>query len=418
MTQAAVPSSTPTPDTTARKAVHGAQRAWPRRTLAASIVLLLLVVLVRIALDPVAEHYTRKALAEAKGMKGHFQDVHVTVFPPGYAIRELEVIETPGGSWKRPLFAVERAAVSVYWRRLLRGQIASQLRLDEPKIKITQHSEAPAEVKEQVEKRKPKSANDVATKLNALMPARVERIEVRRGAFSFRDANSPNQPELSLRRIELAVENIATRAELTRGRPATASLSAVLGKSGDLTGFVSADLFAKSLNVAGNVALRGWQVSELYELEKANAELQTPTGTLDMFAEFKVDKGKISGGVKPVLKNVEVRPTEDTSIASEIKAWVADAALDLFSDRVPGRDAVATVVPIQGHIDDPKAQVVPTVLSIVRNAFVEGISSGFAHLPPPRSKDKEGILSQAADALKKDKGPAAAQPEGEGKGEK
>jgi len=43
---------------------------------------------------------------------------------------------------------------------------------------------------------------------------------------------------------------------------------------------------------------------------------------------------------------------------------------------------------------------------------VEGISSGFSHLPPPISKDKEGLLGQASDALQKDKGPAPAQPEG------
>jgi hypothetical protein len=413
---AASPSPTSTREVGSPSAASSRPRAWPRRLLVVSIALLVFVVLVRVALDPVAEHFTRQALAGAKGMQSKFESVHVTVFPPGYQIRDLTVIEVPGGNWKRPLFNVDRAAVSVYWRRLLRGQIATELRLDEPRIKITQHSEAPAEVKQEVEKRKPKNANDVATKLQALVPARVERVEVRRGEFSFRDADSKSKPELSLHRIELAVENVVTRRELDQGRPATASLSAVLGKSGDLSGFVSADLFAKSLSLAGNVALRDWKVSELYELEKARTGLHTPKGTVDLFAEFKVKNGTVSGGVKPVLKNVEVEPAED-SLGAELEAWAADVALDLFSDRVPGRDAVATVVPIQGHIDDPKAQVLPTVLSIVRNAFVEGISSGFSHLPPPRSDKKEGVLSQAADALKEGEGPAAAQPEGKGKGD-
>jgi hypothetical protein len=381
--------------------------------LIALIVLLVLAVVIRVVLDPIAEHYTRKALAEAKGMESKFESVHVTVFPPGYEIRQLQIVEKPGGTWKRPLFGVERAAVSLYWRRLIRGQIASELRLDEPEIRITQHSEAPTEVKEQVEKRKPESASEVPAKLGAMIPARVERIEVRRGSFSFRDADSKKQPGIALSRIEMAVENLATRPELTEGRPATASLSAVLGKSGDLSGFVSADLFAKQLNIAGNMALRGWQVKELYELEKANLDMQTPEGTLDLFTEFKVKNGTISGGVKPVLKNVEVRPTDD-NLWNNIKAWAADVSLDLFSDDVPGRDAVATVVPLQGKIDDPKAQVWPTVLSIVRNAFVQGIASGFAHLPPPRSRDKDGPLTQAAEALQKDNGPAKAQPEGKG----
>lgn len=395
----------------ARNDVRGRRRAWPRRTLIVLLVLLVLAVVVRVVLDPIAEHYTREALAGAKGMESKFESVHVTVFPPGYEIRGLQVVEKPGGTWKRPLLGVDRAAISIYRRRLIRGQIASELRLDEPKIRITQHSEAPTEVKEEVEKRKPESASEVPAKLGELMPARVERIEIRRGSFSFRDADSKKQPEIALSRIEMAVENLATRPELTEGRPATASLSAVLGKSGDVSGFVSADLFAKQLNIAGNMALRGWQVKELYELEKANLDMQTPQGTLDLFTEFKVKNGTISGGVKPVLKNVEVRPADD-NIWNGIKAWVADVSLDLFSDDVPGRDAVATVVPIQGKIDDPKAQVWPTVLSIVRNAFVQGIASGFAHLPPPRSSDEDGPLTQAAEALQKDNGPAKAQPEG------
>ena len=390
---------------------RGHTKKWPRRLLIAFIVLLALVVIIRIVLDPIAAHYTRKALNGAEGMQSRFDGVHVTVFPPGYEIRQLAVIETPGGTWKRPLFEVDRAGVSLDWRRLLKGNIGIALRLDEPKIKITQRSEAPTEVKKQVEKHKPRSALEVASKLEELMPARVERVEVRQGEFSFRDIGAAGHPEVAMHRIEAAVENIATRRTLDKGQPTTASMSAVLGKSGDVSLFVSADLFAKSVSLAGNAALRGWKVEELYELEKARTDLQTPQGTLDLFAEFKVRNGDISGGVKPVLKNVEVKPA-DENLFTKIKAWFADEALDLFSDRVPGRDAVATVVPIQGHLDSPDVQIVPTVLSILRNAFVEGISSGFSHLPPPISKDKEGLLGQASDALQKDKGPAPAQPKG------
>jgi hypothetical protein len=390
---------------------HRRTSKWPRRLLFAFIALLAVIVIVRIVLDPIAAHYTRKALNQAEGMQSRFDGVHVTVFPPGYEIRQLAVIETPGGSWKRPLFEVDRAGVSLDWHRLLKAQIGMALRLDEPKIKVTQRSEAPTEVKKQVEKHKPRSAMEVASKLQELMPARVERVEVRRGEFSFRDIGAAGHPEVALHRIEAAIENIATRRTLDQGQPTTASLSAVLGQSGDLSLFVSSDLFAKSVNLAGNAALRGWKVAELYQLEKARTDLQTPKGTLDLFAEFKVRNGEISGGVKPVLKNVEVKPADD-NLFTKIKAWFADEALDLFSDRVPGRDAVATVVPIQGHLDSPNVQLVPTVLSILRNAFVEGISSGFSHLPPPISKDKEGLLGQASDALQKDKGPAPAQPEG------
>src|SRR5690349_4733278 len=73
---------------------RGRTKKWPRRLLIGFIVLLALVVVVRIVLDPIAAHYTRKALNGAEGMQSRFDGVHVTVFPPGYEIRQLAVIET------------------------------------------------------------------------------------------------------------------------------------------------------------------------------------------------------------------------------------------------------------------------------------------------------------------------------------
>jgi hypothetical protein len=47
---------------------------------------------------------------------------------------------------------------------------------------------------------------------------------------------------------------------------------------------------------------------------------------------------------------------------------------------------------------------------VVRNALVEGISAGFAQLPPPAASDKESVLTQTTHSLQKDEGPPKAQP--------
>ena len=157
------------------------------------------------------------------------------------------------------------------------------------------------------------------------------------------------------------------------------------------------------------MSLEGWKVAELFDLIQPATKLQTPEGTLDVFVEFRAEGGEITGGVKPVLKNVRVRPTED-DVGNKLKAWVADKGVRVFSDRVPDRKAVATVVPIKGKLTDPDIQLWPTILGVIRNAFVEGISSGFTHLPPPTAAKKEGVLAQAKGALDKDEGPPEAQP--------
>ena len=384
---------------------------WARALLITLIVVAAVVVIIRVLLDPIATHYTRKALAEAEGVRGDLQGVHVTVFPPGYQVRRLKIIEHPRGDWKHPLFYAEEIRVAVDWRALLHRRIAARVRIDEPKIVLNKRSEEQVEkVKEKAKEKAKAGIPDLNAALGKVMPAQVTRIEVRKGELLYRDLNAPRQPEIWIHGLEMAVENVTTRPELAHGRPATVSGLARLGRSGDLTFFVSADPFHRNPDFAGQAAVRGWKVAELYDLVQPATKLQTPEGTLDLFVEFRSTNGLITGGVKPVLKNVKVRPTDD-GLGNKLKAWVADTGLHLFSDRVPDRNAVVTVIPIKGRVTDPNVQVWPTVLGVIRNAFVEGISSGFAHLPPPTAEKKQGKLEQAKEALKKDKGPPKAQPE-------
>jgi hypothetical protein len=374
---------------------------WARRLLVVVAVVLAIVVIIRVLLDPLASHYTRKALDDSKAIRGDFHSVHVTVFPPGYTIRRIKIVEHPRDDWKHPLFYAERVTARVDWHELLHARLAAAARLDEPKVVISKRTKK--------EEKTAAGLPDVRDALERVMPARIARVEIRDGEVLYRDLTAPREPEIWVHGIELAVENVATRPKLGHGRPVTLTGRAKLGRSGDITMFASADPFASKLAFAGAFGLKGWKVAELYDLVQPATKLQTPEGTLDVFVEFKAAGGEISGGVKPVLKNVKVVPTEE-GLGNKLKAWLADEGLHLFSDRVPGRNAVATVVPIKGRLDDPDIQLWPTVLGVVRNAFVEGISSGFTHLPPPTAEKPQGKVEQIKDALKKDEGPPKAQP--------
>jgi len=132
-----------------------------------------------------------------------------------------------------------------------------------------------------------------------------------------------------------------------------------------------------------------------------------------VFAEFVARDGEINGGIKPVMENVSVAPAEpEPGLWKRLEAWAADESIHLFSDRVPERNAVATVIPIKGRLTDPDVQLAPTVFGVIRNAFVEGLSAGFAHLPPQTAPEKESVLTQAKRALQKNKGAPKAQPQG------
>jgi uncharacterized protein DUF748 len=367
-------------------------------------------VIIRLILDPLATHETRKALDQLQGFKGDFERVHVTIFGPSYAITHLKLVQTtPGGdkggaqaSARDPLVYVEHARLGISWRELLHLRLTASLRLDEPKIVIT-----PTKT---VSKGSPK-APDLSDQLQTITALKVSRIEVVGGEVLFHESAGAHQQELWVHRLDLVVQNLATRPGLSNGRPATVTGHGTVGRSGELNVFVSADPFASPLSFAGQISVQHLKAAELYEFIDPKTGLQAGKGTIDVFADFVSRRGMLTGGVKPVLKNIEIRPAE-AGAWDRLKAWLADKTVKIASDRVPGRNAAATIIPIEGRLTDPDIELWPTLLGVVRNAFVEGLTSGFANVPPPMAEKKEGGLKQARNALKKDKGPPKAQPPG------
>lgn len=378
----------------------------PRAPLVTLGILVALIIVLRLILDPLANHKTRAALNKLDGFKGDFQRVHVTVFGPGYDITHLKLIAVPDGVDKDdvgdnpPLIYVDRLHVGIDWRALLHFKLQASLRLTDPKFTIAP-SKAPSSPN--------KKAPDLSDQLEKVTALKIDRIEIVGGEVLFHKKAGAHQQQLWLHHLELTAQNLATRPALAHGRPATVSAHGVLGRSGDLDLFVSADPFASPLSFAGQLSEKGLRASELYEFIEPQTHLQAGKGTIDVFAEFVSKDGMLSGGVKPVLKNIQVRPTE-AGVWNRMKAWLADKAVRVASDRVPDRNAVATTVPLKGKLTDPDIQLWPTVLGVVRNAFVQGLASGFENLPPPTADKKEGKVEQAKNALKKDQGPPKAQP--------
>ena len=217
--------------------------------------------------------------------------------------------------------------------------------------------------------------------LHKITPLEVDHIDILDGQVAFVDTSRQERPELWMHDLQLSVENLTNRVRLTEGRPVLLTASATLARSGAVSLLITADPFEKGLTFSGRAAIVGLETAELYRFIEPATNLQAPEGTIDIFVEFDCRNGQLTGGVKPVLKNVKIRP-DDKGFFSALKAWVADLAVKLFSDRVRDRNAVATVIPIKGTLTGPDVELWPAIFGVLRNAFVEGLASGYAYLPP------------------------------------
>jgi hypothetical protein len=362
---------------------------------------ILVVLIVVIAfLDPIAAWGTRKGLARLQGVEGRFSKVHVTLLHPGYDIYDLKLTETPVKKHKEPLFYAKRIEMRWSWSALFHGHLVRRVKVWSPRAMVPMRPS----------KTKPaQPPPEVARLLRALPTAGLGRLAIVPGQLIFVDETHDDQ-RIWLHDLEATVENLASRKKLMHGLPLLVTLRGTVQRSGVLTLFVTADPFDKGLTFAGSAELRHLQLDDLYDFTHI-AGLKVPDGSIDLFASFTCKRGEVTGGVKPILKNVKVAAA-DKGLGDKIKAALADAAVDLFSDRVEGRNAVATLIPIHGSLKHLDVQLVPAVLAVLRNAFVEGLSSSLSNVPPKVAPQKQGILHQARQAFdKRNPHPVKAQPQ-------
>jgi hypothetical protein len=249
----------------------------------------------------------------------------------------------------------------------------------------------------------------VAARLRQMLPLDVERVEIHDGTVVLVDETLPGAPSLHLSQLEVSVENLTTRRALADGLPALVTASGRIAGRGELSLFLTADPWGAGLNFAGRAAIRGLPLAALTPFARATVDLRTPGGTLDLFTAFVAERGRIRGGIKPIVSNLEVAAVGD-AWTEETKAWLVNLALDFVSDRVEDRNALATIVPIVGELEDPGVQLWPTLLGLLYNAFIRGVTAGYANLPPATAAERRPVATQAYEALVVGRWPRAQPP--------
>ncbi|HXU71781.1 MAG TPA: hypothetical protein VN947_20750 [Polyangia bacterium] len=360
--------------------------------------LVVLVVLVLIFLNPIVTYGTQKGLDRIAGASGTFKSLSVTIIHPGYDLYGLKVQQMPVEKHKEPLFYADRIEMRWSWRAIFHGHLMRRVKIWNARVMVPMR---PGD-----ESKPSQPPLEIAKTLESVPSAGLERLEMVNSQIILVDEMHDGE-RIWVHDLSLTVENMASRKKLMKGLPLLVTLRGKLQNTGELTAFLTMDPFDKGLTFAGSVELRHLALADLHQFTSIKG-LKLPDGSIDVFASVTCKRGELTGGVKPILKNVKVAAA-DNKLGDKIKAALADVAVKILSDRVPGRNAVATIIPIHGDLKKPDVQLVPTVLAVLRNAFVEGLSASLTNVPPPVGQG--GFFHQARQALsKKSKHPVEAKP--------
>jgi hypothetical protein len=343
-------------------------RRWWHWTLLAFGLLCLAIAVVR---QPLTRYATHKALHSIPGWEGDVGDAHISFFPLTYSISRLHLVPE---DHTFPIFYIERMDTGVFWGDLLRGRLNAWSKLEHVKMTFFII---------------PIVIPDIAKVLRQVMPIAIERMQLKDGeitvALRHSRSDDPEKPEgtgpqLWFHDIEATVEGLATRPELEH-HATTLALRATMANSGTLKAFITVDLLTPdAITFTGQLELVGLNLADMDSvLGPSKLKIR---GTFDLLARFGVKQGVLTGALQPVLKNGEV-DTLSPDFGKNLTAALADGAVVLLSDRVPGRNAVSTIVPMHGTLNKPKLDVWTAIAGVLRNAFVVGLRESLQGLPAP-----------------------------------
>ncbi len=333
--------------------------------------LVLLLVVLRLILPYFVLRYANKTLAEMDGYYGHVEDIDIALIRGAYKLDSIYLNKVDTATDKQsPFFAASGVDLSIEWKALFHGSLVGELVFEKPRLTFTKDKVEPKDVR--------KDSTDFRELKDDFMPLQVNRCEINNGELQYRDETSKPKVDIKLTNLYALALNLKNSYDSSALLPATIQAHARVYE-GSFDFWMKLNPLAEDPTFDMNADLKNTNLVLLNDFFQAYAKVDVNKGNFGMYTEVAAKDGQFTGYVKPVIKDLDVLGKEDRKDNIFQKLWEALVGLtgEVFKNQP--KDQVATKIPFEGRLDNPKADVWETVINVLENAFVRAIQPSIDH---------------------------------------
>jgi hypothetical protein len=320
---------------------------------------------VRLALEPVLLDYANDKLDALPSYGGHIDDLDLALLRGGYDLKGVEIVKTGAGQ-PVPFIKADRIEATVEWHSLLRGKLVAEGDLYRPQVNLVK---AESEQKSQLGK----EVNWVE-QFKELFPFRFNTVRVHDGTLTFRAPGIQTKDALVARHIDGTLSNLTNVADSTKETFARFGFTAEVlhGGKAKLDGTI--DPLAEKPTFDLNLGLKNVELPQvnpwLTRFIKADAE----QGEFELYMELAAADGKFKGYAKPVMRDVNIYSSKEPEKNPLKRLWegLVDVAADIVENHQ--EDQVAARIPLSGTLEKPNADLFATIGSVLHNGFVSAFA--------------------------------------------
>lgn len=310
--------------------------------------------------------YVNAQINSIKGYNGGVDDIDVHLWRGAYTIHKLKINKT-GSGMPVPFVSIDTTDLSIQWSALWHGRVVAEIDTIRPVLNFAEN----------------KAGTDIQTgsgvnwteQIKKLAPIDINHVTARDGKIYYR--NYSTSPEVNIYITNMSGEITNLRNVEDKANPLPSKLT-IKGKSiggGTLNISGAMNILKKVPDMKIGAKLEHVKLPALNDYFMAFAFLDVEKGTFDLYSEVNVKNGALSGYVKPLARHIElINLKRDSNPVKLLWESIASVVIEVFSNQ--RKDQFATVVPLSGNIENVKTNTFETIIGILRNAFIEGLSRG------------------------------------------
>jgi len=352
------------------------------RILFAGIVLLVAVLVgLRLALPSILKHYVNKELQNMDTYIGSVQEIDVKLWRGAYEIQKI-IIEKRAAKRNEAFFAAHQLQISLQWPALWHGRLVGKARFDHAELNLVQSDD----------KKERQLGNDHNWNetLSNLFPFTFNEVSAYDSTVRFRAPGIKRNEALVVSNVRFLLKNLTNVFRADQAAYASFDLHGSVLGHGVLQTSGKLDPHAKKPQFEIAAEVKNVQLPQLNPWLETYAGVSAKDGEFSVYSEFAAADGRFKGYVKPIAKDLDVTTPKEDKDNIFRRAWtgIVELAANIFKNQP--KDQLATRIPFSGSTDDPDADVLATIVNILRNAFVRAFTGSLEHSVNLRevSKDK------------------------------
>lgn len=357
-----------------KKAVHSARSSKHSRGFLIAAICIGALLAILIGIRAVLPHYilqfANRKLDQIPEYKGHIDDVDLAIIRGAYKIKGIKLEKIAGAS-REPFFSATALDFSVEWRALFHRSLVGEVEVFEPKVNFVV-----AATKKQSQTSIDTSWED---RCKEMFPLQLNRIRIHDGEIHFRDLTRAPKVNIHLDQLEAEAVGLTNHPGKGEALPATVHISGRAMNEANLRVDIRLDPLAANPTFDMDAELKQLKLTTLNDFLEAYAKIDAKGGTFSLYTEMAADHGSFKGYVKPLLKDVKIFAPGEKKESILQNAWEAVVAgvESVFENHQ--KQQLATQIPLSGKFANPKAGIIPSVTSLLRNAFIQALHPDLTH---------------------------------------